>query len=55
MYVKNSSKKRKYLVVKLFGTRLSDRSLYLYMEKMIARGHHEVNNNLHEDGDQLYQ
>src|SRR3954467_933367 len=29
MYVRNSSKKRKYLIVKLFGTRSSDRSLYV--------------------------
>src|SRR3954464_9893344 len=29
MYVRNSSKKRKYLIVKLFGTNSSDRSLYV--------------------------
>lgn len=29
MYVRNSSKKRKYLIVKLFGTSSSDWSLYL--------------------------
>src|SRR3954469_17778876 len=29
MYVRNSSKKRKYLIVKLFGTRSCDGSLYV--------------------------
>src|SRR3954470_19268218 len=29
MYVRNRSKKRKYLIVKLFGTRSCDRSLYV--------------------------
>src|SRR3954462_8066316 len=29
MYMRNSSKKRKYLIVKLFGTRSCDGSLYV--------------------------
>src|SRR3954467_14077248 len=29
MYVRNSAKKRKYLIVKLFGTRSCDGSLYV--------------------------
>jgi hypothetical protein len=30
MYVRKSSKKRKYLIVKLLGTSSSDRSLYVF-------------------------